>query len=191
MRTLALVLLLVLLPMSPVTAAPGPAATATATGPLPSAAQWQADVRAVYAQKRPGAYLRERATGGQKRLAVVLDIDNTSLATHYAWPQAIKRTLKLTRKAESQGMAVVFVTGRFEDSLANVTKALDAAGYHHDGICGRRHGELLADGKQRCRAQYAAQGWTFVLNVGNRRTDFIGGDYERKLRLPDYGGALS
>jgi acid phosphatase class B len=189
MRTLALVLLLILLPASPATAAGS--AGSTAMGPLPSAAQWQADVRAVYAKKRPGAYLTERAASGDKRLAVVLDIDNTSLATHYAWPKAIKRTLKLTRKAESRGMAVVFVTGRFEDSLANVTQALDAAGYHHDGICGRRHGEPIADGKQRCRAQYAAQGWTFVLNVGNRRTDFIGGDYERKLRLPDYGGALS
>ncbi|GAA4105651.1 hypothetical protein [Nocardioides kongjuensis] len=110
-------------------------------------------MRAVYAKKRPGAYLTERAATGQKRLAIVLDIDNTSLATHYAWPAPIKRTLKLTRKAESRGMAVVFVTGRFEDGLADVTKALDAAGYHHhDGICGRRHGEAIADGKQRCRA---------------------------------------
>ncbi|MBM0123842.1 HAD family acid phosphatase [Pimelobacter simplex] len=187
MRTLALALMLALFPTHIAVAS----ATERATGPLPSAAQWQSDVRAVYAKKRPGAYLRERAAGGEKRLAVVLDIDNTSLATHYAWPRAIERTLKLTRKAESQGMAVFFVTGRFEDSLANVTQALDTAGYHHDGICGRRHGELLADSKQRCRARYTAQGWTIVLNVGNRSTDFVGGDYERRLRLPSYGGALS
>ncbi|MBM7517262.1 HAD family acid phosphatase [Nocardioides nitrophenolicus] len=190
MRALGLALLLaLLLGLQPVS--PAPAGAAAAAGPLPSAAQWQADVRAVYAKKRPGAYLTERAASGQKRLAIVLDIDNTSLATHYSWPQPIKRTLKLTRKAQSRGMSVVFVTGRFEDSLANVTKALDAAGYHHDGICGRRHGEALADGKQRCRAQYADQGLTFVLNVGNRSTDFVGGDYERRLKLPSYGGALS
>ncbi|TNM38614.1 acid phosphatase [Nocardioides albidus] len=187
MRTLALALMLALFP-APLAAA---SATERATGPLPSAAQWQADVRAVYARKRPGAYLTQRAASGEKRLAVVLDIDNTSLATHYSWPAPIKRTLRLTRKAESKGMGVFFVTGRFADSLDNVTRALDAAGYHHDGICGRQHGETLADSKQRCRAEYAAQGWTIVLNVGNRSTDFVGADYERKLRLPSYGGALS
>ncbi len=186
MRILALALLLTLLPASQ-----GSLAPASASSPLPSAAQWRSDVRAVYAKKRPGSYLAERAATGEKRLAVVLDIDNTSLATRYSWPAPVKQTLKLTRTAASLGMAVVFVTGRFEDSLANVTQALDAAGYHHDGICGRRHGEALAAGKQRCRAEYAAQGWTFVLNVGNRSTDFVGGDYERKLKLPSYGGALS
>lgn len=45
-------------------------------------------------------------------------------------------------------------------------------------------------GKQRCRARHTRRGWTIILNVGNRRTDFVGGDYERKVTLPNYGGRL-
>ena len=29
-----------------------------------------------------------------------------------------------------------------------------------------------------------------IANVGNRCTDFVGGDYERAYRLPNYGNRL-
>jgi hypothetical protein len=35
-----------------------------------------------------------------------------------------------------------------------------------------------------------ADGYTVVANVGNRATDFEGGDYERAFSLPNYGNQL-
>ncbi|MFT4288701.1 HAD family acid phosphatase [Nocardioides sp.] len=197
MRTVALALLLPLLapltlPAAPAQAMPpttDSAPAARATG-LPSKAQWQADVRAAYAKAQPGAYLAERVASGEKRLAIVLDIDNTSLASHYAWPKPVGRTLKLAKRATKLGVAVIFVTGRYDDTLDEVTPALTAAGYDYESACGRKLGEAIVDGKQRCRAAYVDEGWTFILNIGNHGTDFVGGDYERKVRLPGYRGLL-
>jgi len=196
MRAIASALLPLLVPLT-LLAGPAEAVLPTAvTAPtaraatLPSKAQWQADVRAAYAKARPGAYLDERVASGEDKLAIVLDIDNTSLASHYAWPKPVGRTRKLARRAVRHGVAVIFVTGRYQDSLGDVTPALKAAGYDYESICGRKRGEAIVDGKQRCRASYATQGWTFILNVGNHGTDFVGGDYEKKVRLPGYRGLL-
>ncbi len=167
---------------------PGPGPRASA---LPSQSQWLADVAAKYAASRPGAYLGQRVASGDDQLAIVLDIDNTSLASHYSWPDPIKRTLKLAKRAHKLGVGVFFVTGRYQSDLGAVTPSLKAAGYSYDDICGREHGEDLVESKQRCRAKFEKQGWTFILNIGNRSTDFAGHDYERKVRLPSYSGLLS
>jgi predicted secreted acid phosphatase len=163
-----------------------PAADATA---LPSRAQWQADVR--HAMQGSVAFLDHRVPQGGGRLAVVLDIDNTSLATHYAWPQPVRPTLRFARHAHALGVGVFFVTGRYQDSLRGARRALKHAGYTVTGMCGRRHGEALAHSKQRCRRQLTENGWRIIADVGNRRSDFTGGDYERGFRLPSYGGRLT
>ena len=33
-------------------------------------------------------------------------------------------------------------------------------------------------------------GFTIIANIGNRSTDFVGGNYERAYRLPNYGNRL-
>jgi predicted secreted acid phosphatase len=138
------------------------------------------------------AYLDHRVTRpGSRRLAIVLDIDNTSLASHYAWPRPVRPTLRFARHADALGVGVFFVTGRYQDSLRSARRALRQAGYPITGMCGRRHGEALAHSKQRCRRQLTRAGWRIVANVGNRRSDLVGGDYERGFRLPSYGGRLS
>ena len=58
-------------------------------------------------------------------------------------------------------------------------------------VCGRAHGEGLVHGKQRCRRHFVDEGYTIIANVGNRSTDFTGGNYERAFRLPNYGNQLS
>ena len=63
-------------------------------------------------------------------------------------------------------------------------------GYDVREICGRKPGETLSHSKQRCRAHFVAEGYTLIANVGNRSTDFTGGNYERAFRLPSYGNAL-
>ena len=156
---------------------------------LPSKAQWQADVR--QAMHGSISYLDRRVPRGGGPLAVVLDIDNTSLATHYAWPQPVRPTLRFARHAHALGVGVFFVTGRYQDSLRGVRRTLKQAGYTVTGMCGRRHGEALAHGKQRCRRQIARAGRRIIANVGNRGSDLVGGNYERGFRLPSYGGKLS
>jgi predicted secreted acid phosphatase len=155
----------------------------------PSKEQWQADVR--QAMRGSIAYLDRRVPQGGGRLAIVLDIDNTSLSTEYAWPRPVRPTLRFARHADALGVAVFFVTGRYQDGLRSPRRALKRAGYPLKAMCGRRHGEAIAHSKQRCRRQITRDGWHIVANVGNHRTDFTGGNYERAFKLPSYGGRLS
>ena len=60
-----------------------------------------ADLRA-----RPG-----RRKGGTK-LALNLDIDNTSLATYYDTGKPVAATLRLVKYAKSKGVYILFNTGR-------------------------------------------------------------------------------
>ena len=189
MRRALLALLGMLLPML-VTMLAAPPADAAG---LPSKSRWEADVR--QAMRGSVAYLDERASQpvsqGGGPLAIVLDIDNTSLASHYAWPQPVRPTLRFTRHAHRLEVGVFFVTGRYQDSLGSARRALKRAGYTVTGMCGRRHGEALAHSKQRCRRQITREGWRIIANVGNRRSDLVGRNYERGFRLPSYGGRLS
>ena len=165
------------------------AAAPADASPLPSKSQWLADVRA--AMRGSLAYLDERTTPDSRRLAIVLDIDNTSLATEYAWPRPVRPTLRFARHADALGVDVFFVTGRYAGTLRSARRALRAAGYPIRWMCGGERGESLRHSKQRCRAQITAKGWTIIANVGNRRSDLVGGNYERGFKLPSYGGRLS
>src|SRR3954469_1122456 len=75
---------------------------------LPSKAAWRADVRR--AMRGSDAFLVRRARQPHARLAIVLDIDNTSIATHYAWPRPVRRTLRFAKHARGLGYGVFFVT---------------------------------------------------------------------------------
>lgn len=167
--------------------APVQPATASA---LPSKSQWVADTNR--AMSGSIGYLQHRIARGGSRLAVNLDIDNTSLATYYQRGAAVEATLKFATYAHEHGVAVLFNTGRVHSKVAPALSMLRAAGYPVDGICWRRsRGETLAHSKQRCRRAFVAQGYRIIADVGNNRTDFVGGNYERAFRLPSYGGRLS
>lgn len=160
---------------------------------MPPKKAWLADVAAVLAPSVD--YLDRRVAGLTRRergrLAIVLDIDNTSLASHYNWPKPVRKTRKLARRAESHGVKVFFVTGRLTNDALKQAPVLKRAGYQVDGICGRRSGEGLAKGKIRCRKDLISRGYTLIASVGNRKTDFTGGLVERKFKLPSYNKALS
>jgi hypothetical protein len=155
---------------------------------LPSKERWLADTQQAMDGSR--VYVGRRVDSGGRRLAVNLDIDNTSLATHYAKGTAVPVVLRFARYARSRGVALLFNTGRRRDQLAGVTRTLRRVGYDVREMCGRAPGETLTHGKQRCRRHFAAEGYTLIANVGNRATDFTGGGYERAFRLPHYGGRL-
>ena len=162
------------------------AGSAAAAG-LPSYEQWQSDVQEAVAPAV--SWLTDRVAQGGSKLAIVLDIDNTSLETEYHPGQPNKPVLKVAQWADQHNMSVLFVTAR--TSSASARSQLSSAGYPIDAICTRDSGEGTAEGKQRCRASLAGQGYTITANIGNRSTDLEGGDYERGFKLPDYDGQLS
>ncbi len=158
--------------------------------PLPTKSEWLADVRA--AMHGSGSYLDQRLAEGGSRLAINLDIDNTALATYYDRGAAVRPVLRFTRHAEADGVSLLFNTGRLrgDGRLRRIARQLRAAGYHVTEVCGRRHGERLAHSKQRCRRRFVREDYRIIANVGNRRTDFVGGNYERAFRLPNYHNTL-
>jgi hypothetical protein len=167
-------------------------AVAPAEAALPSKKQWLSDVDD--AMTGSWTYIdRQVAHRAGRRLAINLDIDNTSLATKYDYGAPVRRVLRFTRHARSQGVVLLFNTGRVQGDgrLVRAKRQLTRAGYVVTAICGRvSKRETLTHSKQRCRARFVAAGWTITANVGNRRTDLTGGHYDRAFRLPNYSNRL-
>jgi hypothetical protein len=175
---LCLALLLTLQPAAP-----------AAERPLPTKKQWLADVRAAMSGSH--RWLDRRVERGGRRLAVVLDIDNTAIASHYAFPAPVRPVLRFADHARGEGVQVFFATARRQSELDGITRVLRRAGYRFAAVCGRRRSESIAHGKERCRHELQREGRTVVAMVGNRSTDFEGGRYERAFRLPSYGNRLN
>lgn len=180
---LALLPLVVLLPV---------ALTAPAQAAVPSEQQWLRDVAARMQGSQ--AYVDRRVAAGGTRLAINLDIDNTSLASHYEYGAAIAVVLRFAVHAHARGVTLLFNTGRVrgEGRLLRAERQLTAAGYPVGEVCGRSSStERLEHSKRRCRAHFADEGYTLIANLGNRMTDFRGGGYERAFMLPGYHGLLA
>ena len=156
--------------------------------PMPSKRAWLHDTVVALSGARP--YVADRAARGGRKLALNLDIDNTSLQTYYDPGKAIPATLRLARYAKSKGVYVLFNTGRNVKMRDRTIRQLRRAGFPVDGLCAHYKGESLAHSKQRCRRSFVNNGFRIIANVGNRSTDFVGGNYERAYRLPNYGNRL-
>ncbi len=182
-----------------------PARTAPATAPAASAlaadvdyATWRKDVSAVVAEARPWIEARTESGGSEKR-AIVLDIDNTALETHFHpfWElptPAVGDVRELARYADSRGVAVFFVTARPGIIHSLTDWNLKKAGYPVDGLHVRSLPDLFEEVsayKTEQRAAIEAKGYTIIANIGNNTTDLVGGHAERGFKLPDYDGALS
>ncbi|HYO38986.1 MAG TPA: HAD family acid phosphatase [Nocardioidaceae bacterium] len=195
--SLALAALTCGLPPAPTAEAAGaslvPSAARASETPLPSKSEWLADVNRAMRGSRIALHARTGDSAVGRRLAVNLDIDNTSLASHYEWGAPVPVVLRFARYARRHGVLLLFNTGRQrgDGRLLRAERQLTAAGYRVTAVCGRRAGEALAEGKQRCRRQFVRRGYTLIANVGNRSTDFVGGHYERAYRLPNYGNRLA
>jgi predicted secreted acid phosphatase len=188
-----------------VTAAGSAAAAPAQASASASAAQtgvdyatWQRDVQAVIDQALPYVEQRTAHADGQK-LALVFDIDNTTLETDFhPWYElptpAVKPSLELARYAHSRGVDIFFVTAR-PGIIASETKwNLKSVGYPVSGLYVRDLPDLfdeVSDYKTSKRAQIESLGYTIIANVGNNTTDLVGGHAERTFKLPDYDGQLS
>ena len=191
-RARALVSVVAALVLGAVAPAPGVAAK-----DVPPREQWLADVREAMAGSR--AYVRERVAEAQAaedageeppRLAINFDIDNTVLATYYDGGGRIPFMYRFAKFADEQGVALLFNTGRARPMRAYTLNQLRKAGYPVAALCLRFKGERLPVGKQRCRQRFVDRGFTIIANIGNKDTDFEGGNYDRAFRLPNYGGEL-
>ncbi|MFD7118861.1 HAD family acid phosphatase [Streptomyces sp. NPDC059922] len=188
-------------------AVPVTSATAAETAPAPrtSAAAasvdytvWQRDVAAVVAEARPWIEARTASAGTEKQ-AIVLDIDNTALETHFHpfWQlptPAVSDVRELARYADSRGVAVFFVTARPGIIQSLTDWNLKEAGYPVDGLYVRDLPDLFEEVsayKTEKRAEIEAKGYTIIANIGNNTTDIVGGHAERTFKLPDYDGQLS
>ena len=164
--------------------------SSAAPSPMPTEKKWHHDVASVMAGSH--RYLDRAIAAGDRRYAINLDIDNTSLASYYRKGTPVLAVRSFARYAHRHGVAVLFNTARVGGKVSAGRRLLAKAGYPITEMCGRGSlSEPLAEGKRLCRAHFVDEGYTIIANVGNNSTDFIGPkNYGRAFRLPNYGGRL-
>jgi acid phosphatase len=158
------------------------------------------------------AFLRVRAAHNakQQRLALVLDIDETTLSNYSemvkagfayeakafaAWEDsaaapAIPGTLRLYKEAERLGVSVFFLTGRADTERAATAKNLQTQGFNgYKELLMRGPGDAKSTAiafKSAQRAKIAAEGYTIVESVGDQWSDLRGKpEAEYSVKYPD------
>lgn len=158
------------------------------------------------------AYLKTHLTQkkhNNKKAAIVLDIDETALsnypnlvkynfggtlaeimATEIAGRDpVIKPTLDLYRYAKSHGIAVFFITGRYMYERGATVRNLKKAGYSNwDGLILRsKSNEKLPAWrfKKIARKSLIKRGYDIIVNIGDQKSDLIGGYAEKTFKLPN------
>ena len=179
----------------------GTALTAAVVTPANAAttvtyAQWQSDVTAVTTPAL--AYIEQRVAddSSTSKDAIVLDIDNTSLASYFfsSYPTpADPPVLAIAQYAEAHGVKVFFVSAR-PDLIDPITEYnLKAVGYPVDGLYSRNPIQLLESiqtFKTAEREDLESDGWDIIANIGNNWSDLDGGYADSTWKLPDYDGLL-
>lgn len=157
-------------------------------------------------------YLAQKIKKNQsehKKLALVLDIDETSLSNYqYMKPRdfggtlkqfnqdiergdapALEPTLKLYNYAKKNHMAVFFVTGRKENQRQITSHNLKKAGYSAwDGLYLKPndyHQKSIIPYKSKARKEIASRGYTIVESIGDQNSDIEGGYSEKGFKLPN------
>lgn len=146
-----------------------------------------------------------------QKLAIVLDIDETSLSNYSKMKErqfvatkaqltketlaadapAIKPTLALYRDALQHHVAVFFVTGRHDNAAEkNATvKNLKRAGFSQwNGMYFKPendHQKSAIPYKSHARALITQQGYTIIASIGDQCSDIKGGYAEKGFKLPN------
>lgn len=144
-----------------------------------------------------------------KPLALVLDIDETSLSNYSKIAQrdfgasyeqihkeilaadspAIKPMLNLYNSALKHHIKVFFVTGRTDAELPATKKNLIRAGYSGWAGIYVRPKEYKKDSiipfKSQARATIEQQGYIIVASIGDQDSDILGGHAKKGFKLPN------
>lgn len=150
-----------------------------------------------------------QANQKQQKLALVLDIDETSISNYQkmvkrnfqadqqqihaeilkANSPAIKPMLSLYKDALKHGIQVFFVTGRNESERRATQLNLTKAGYSNwSGLYLRPQNyseKSIIPFKSQTRALIAKQGYTIVASIGDQYSDIKGGYAEKGFKLPN------
>ncbi len=162
--------------------------------------------------RRAIAYLEKRGAAQKpgEKLALVLDIDETSLSNYSfyettdmgripnlftKWAQsaqapAIESTVRLFQKARQLHVAVFFISGRQEVLRAATEQNLQTQGYAGWSDLILRPNEdksrSVAEFKSSARRRIVDQGYRIVLNVGDQLSDLSGEPAaELSVKLPN------
>lgn len=157
-------------------------------------------------------FLKQRVSARKQgeKLAMVLDIDETSLSnygyynlTDFGYESVrfdtwvftadappIQPTLRVFDTARSLGVSVFFITGRSELQRFATEQNLLRAGYKSwDGLTLRSAGQSTTktvEYKSGARKKIVEQGYKLVLNMGDQQSDLVGDpEAELSLKLPN------
>ncbi|CDZ76986.1 plant acid phosphatase [Legionella massiliensis] len=155
------------------------------------------------------AKLNERCYKDCKKLAIVLDIDETSLSNYdkmvkrdfvankeqlhkemlAANSPVISPMLKLYTDAREQGIQVFFVTGRPQSELKATETNLLRAGYKGwAGLYLRPNNykqPSIVPFKSQARKLISEQGYTILASIGDQYSDIKGGYCQKGFKLPN------
>jgi acid phosphatase len=173
-----------------------------------SSGQYQKDTKIVIDQAM--TYLKKRISQPYKKpLAIVLDIDETSLSNYpdmaalsfggslddimreeaKGTDQAIKPTLELYQFAKANHVAVFFVTGRTQNYKDATIKNLKQVGYtDFDDLILKPENyneKTVSIYKAGARKAIQDKGYNIVLNIGDQQSDLDGGFAEKSYKLPN------
>lgn len=168
-----------------------------------------ADVARAARPAIPYLEKRHARAAANEKLAVVFDIDETTLSN---WPQLfaeefcydpatwnkwvmqaeaepIEPLLTVYERARALGYAVFFITGRRESQREATDANLRATGYTEFEELVLKPENMnnakAADYKTPVRARIEGQGWTIALNIGDQQSDLDGGHAEKTIKLPN------
>jgi acid phosphatase len=159
-------------------------------------------------------YLAQKITANEKlalpkKLAVVLDIDETALSNYpdmlksgfggtleeimrqegQGHDPLIPATLALFNYAKQHGVSVFFVSGRSEWMRQATVKNLKTVGFKDwNGLIMRTEkfqGVPAKEYKTLIRKQLTEKGYVIILNVGDQESDLEGGYSEKNFKLPN------
>jgi HAD superfamily, subfamily IIIB (Acid phosphatase) len=189
--------------------------------------QYQSDLSAVDSQARKFMLKQAKALRQQRKqrcagkgktktgaaasckplkLALVLDIDETSLSNYTQLnlmsfsnapaalataalagvSPAIAPTLDLYQRARAAGISVFAITGRPAAIETQTRQNLNNAGYTDlSGIFFKPGSDPVIPFKSGQRAALEGQGYRIVANVGDQESDLAGGHADRSFKLPN------
>jgi acid phosphatase len=127
---------------------------------------------------------------GSSRMAVVLDIDETSLSNYSANEagKAIAPTLQVFNDARARGIAIFFVTGRPETQRQVTVENLEREGFHNwQGLTLKPVGSTLTTVAYKSAARAAVEqlGFRIIANIGDQYSDLAGGHADRAFKIPN------
>ena len=167
---------------------------------------YQTDLRSATAPAQ--SWVAQRSHQGSGKLAVVFDIDETTLSnldhiTQADWgyqpkawsawvaqakAPAIVPAREIFQTARSNNISVFFITGRRESEKSATARNLRVQGmgdYTEIFVRSDASKTPVQTFKTAARKQITEKGYTIIANVGDQQSDLDGGYAERTFKLPN------